>query len=462
MIKCVSYTMIVICSIVILWIISYYNAYKMVSYQIFIKFNSKKELYLEDGCKPVNGENEWLQINRYWDFYLHHKNTVLPISRQEADSSFKYKIHGFNAEHTSNLPETFTLVIEETFEGLPTIGGSSFRVELHEYSLGDLHLRLCHVMDDFSGNYSVCCFHQYPCLKIDIFVMYTNFNAYVDTVTDDPLIKHIWRGKRCKHDRVRANLSYCDKPIKMNARGHWVYRSNEWIWTDEHGCMVKMLKQEEIGHCLLQLRSLHFIGSSHMRFNYDYTATFLPVESRPNKYVRYHKSCSQLNVYYHVQRYMIDIPWTFMATINSMENMTKDDILVLQSGAWDIGSRGVNLARYMNNTLPEAVEKLYHMKQGYFEARMIWFSPLAFPQNRTGDKRRVKLNNFVIGAFNYWLMPRVENMGFEVMDVFEMTLPRNEHSVDRIHYIDADKSDPNVGITFMHVFLSNICHGTFN
>ena len=422
----------------------------MTSFQIFINFNSEKELNLKYGCKPVNGENEWIQINRYWGFSLRHKNTVLPISRHKSDSLFKYKIHGFDAEHTSDLPESINLVIEETFEGLPTIGGSSFRVELREYSLDDLHLRLCHVMDDFSGNYSVCCFHQFPCLKIDIFVMYTNFNAYVDTVTDDPLIKQIWTGRQCKkHARKRTNLMTCDRPISMDASSHWVYRSNEWIWTDKHGCTVKMLKHEELGYCLQQLRSLHFIGSSHMRINYDYTATFLPVESRPVKYIKYHKSCSQLNVYYHIQRYMTYIPWTFLAGLNSVKNMTKDDIFILQSGTWDKGIRGINLSRYINKILPEAIEEIKQVKQNYSDARMIWFSPLAFPQNRTGDKRRDKLNNFVIGAFNYWLMPRVENMGFEIMDVFEMTLPRNEHSVDRIHYIDADKSDPNVGITFI-------------
>ena len=418
-------------------------------------------------CRKIDGLNELKQLKKYAEYVQMSAETVMPISKNVSNDNFKYKF-------TRRKNQPFVFNVKETFHNAPTKGGSSFRVELHEYSNEVKHLRLCHVTDYFTGTYTVCCSPGTSNWTVSVYLMYTNFNAYADWINDAPLMRllqtflpkvgHLVSSKESKEEKT---YRYCSHPPSMEEEGHWLFKKNKWIWTSDEGCMLKMLKPEQISKCLSNIGSVTFCGASHSRFNYDYLVQYLPIESRPKvKLIIKHSSSRQLNVVFKnslrvkLLRNLIRIyNETMMEFLNNNRKLTANDVFSYQTGAHDL-SNTTNITQLILKDVPKALDLLETKKnlKGWKSVRKVFFSPIPFPDLKRQPAKRHKRNNFAIAALKAMFLPRMRELGFEILDVYDVINPRNIESVDGCHYLRPSNYSTN-GLTVLHLFLSNICQG---
>ena len=429
-----------------------------------ISYNNMKAEYASlngKKCGKIDGINELRQLSRYTKNNFLNKDTFMDIHRNESNRMFQYSVRSFK----TNNNRLFLNIIE-TYYNNPTLGGASFRVELHEYVNKDVHLRLCHVTDLFNGNYTVCCTPDGLNYTVSVFVMFTNFNAYSDAVSDNPLLKLIWE-KNSVFNRNKTSISlkkkyrYCEKPIKISSNGHWMFREGEWIWTTDSGCILRLLNEAQISKCLSNLNTLTFAGSSHMRCNYDFTASFLPASSKPKGPIKKkHGSMHQLNVFYEKTLYLHDIP-------GFVKNMTRilrkngpvssKDIVTYQTGAHDIAFRR-NSSNVFFKEVPDAIDFLKKVVKNplFKKARKIFFTTMPFPQTAPKLSKR---NNFILAALGASLVPNMRQLGFEIFDNYNVIVPRNEDSYNLAHFVGRGRYAVSVpGKNMLHLFLTHICY----
>ena len=408
-------------------------------------------------CGIIDGKNELSQLKEYHK--IMGKAQILKESQTESNKRFQYEIY----QLSGGSGVLFT--IKETFRNSPTLGGACFRVELREYIGDDMHLKLCHVKDRFTGNYTICCDPDSQNWNISIFLMYTNYNAYHGVKSAQPLFRLLKTFNRNSLE-VRGNTElvtkyrFCDIPPTMDGRGHWIHRNETWMWTSDDGCILKSLTNSQISSCLLKLHSLTFIGASHMRYNWDYVVKFLPKVSTFNQSLpRKHGSSMKQNIYFESCSLASGLYDIMVNIYNSTESeeLTANDIIAWQTGAWDIHGTN-NISNLILKQFPQFLTKFKHVKHMSGKPRLVLFTPVGYPYRNKQPYRR-KRNNFVIAALKALLVQHMREIRCEFLDVFQIVYPRvDDATPDNHHYMAPDYYTTN-GLTFLHLFFSNICPG---
>ena len=407
-------------------------------------------------CGIIDGQNELSQLKQYR--LLKQKGKLLKESEIESNSKFQYGIY-----HLSG-GSAVLFTIKETFRNLPTRGGAAFRVELREYIGNDMHLKLCQVTDTFTGNYTICCDPDSQNWNISIFLMYTNYNAYHGVASAQPLLRLLKMFRNSSEGRSNVELvkkyRYCDLPPSMEGRGHWIQRRNKWLWTSDDGCILKLLTKTQISSCLSKLHSLTFVGASHMRYNWDYVVTFLPKGLNYNQSLpRKHGSSYKQNIYFEVSAHASGLYETIFKIYQrkSNEELSGNDIIALQTGAWDIYDTG-DISNLILTEFPTFLSKLKKVKYMHGNPRLVIFTPVGYPY-RNKHPYRKKRNNYVIAALRALLVQHLRDIRCDFLDVFQVVYPRvDEATPDNHHYMTPEHYTTN-GLTFLHLFFSNICQG---
>ena len=403
-------------------------------------------------CGNIDGQNELSQLKMYRK--LMGKGKIL--KEIESNSKYQYRIYQLNGGNGA----LFT--VKETFRNLPTLGGASFRVELREYIGYDMHFKLCRITDHFTGNYTICCNPDTPKWNVSIFLMYTNYNAYHGVASKQPLFRLLKMFRNSSEEMRNLELMkkyrFCDVPPSMDGRGHWIQRRNKWLWTSDEGCILKSLTKTQISSCLSKLHSLTFIGTSHMRYNWDYVVKFLPQGITFNQSLhRKHASSYKQNIYYEGCSLGSCLYDTMVKIYNNTKNeeLSANDIIAFQTGAWDIhGTRDVS--NLILREFPQFLKKFKQVKNMSGKPRLVLFTPVGYPFINKQPARR-KRNNYVIAALKALLVQHLREIRCEFLDVFQVVYPRvDDATPDKHHYMAPDYYTTN-GLTFLHLFFSNIC-----
>ena len=408
-------------------------------------------------CGIIDGQNELSQLKKYR--MLRGKAKILKESEKESNSKFQYEIYQLSGEGG------VLFTIQETFRNLPTVGGACFRVELREYIGYNMHLKLCQVSDSFTGNYTICCDPDSQNWNISIFLMYTNYNAYHGVTSAQPLFRLLKMFKRNSLE-VRSNpewmnkYRYCDLPPTMDGRGHWILRNKTWLWTSDEGCILKSLTETQISSCLLKLHSLTFIGASHMRYSWDYVVKFLPNVSNFNQSLpRKHGSSMKQNIYFESCAHASCLYDTMVKIYNNTKNeeLSANDIIAFQTGAWDIHDTR-DVKNLILTQFPQFLNKFKQVKHMSGKPRLVLFTPVGYPYRNKQPYRR-KRNNYVIAALKALLVQHMREIRCDFLDVFQVVYPRvDDATPDNHHYMAPNYYTTN-GLTFLHLFFSNICQG---
>ena len=406
-------------------------------------------------CGVIDGQNELSQMKQYL-ILKEKKETLLKLPEIASNSKFEYQIHQLKEGYGG------LFIIEEKYKNMPTLGGSSFRVELYEYVENDIHFKLCHIRDHFTGNYTICCAAETQTWNISVFLMYTNYYAYHGKRSELPLLRllKMFRSKHLKsasYEESASKYGYCDLPPSMDGRGHWMYRNKNWLWTSDDGCMLQSLTPTQLSSCLLNLNSLTFIGSSHMRYNWDYMIKFSP-KGLNNSLPLKHGTVYQGKCYFERCTFASELYKIIFDIFNERgrKQLTLDDVIAFQTGTWDVHETK-DVSKLIFEEMPQVlktVKKLKNMPQ-WAKARLVLFTPVGFPHGSTEPWRR-KRNNYVLAALNALLVRHLRGTGCDIMDVFQVVYPRVDDSVDGIHYVKREKYTIT-GLNFLHLFLSNVC-----
>ena len=179
--------------------------------------------------------------------------------------------------------------INETLKIPSKAGSSQGGSSIYALSTGD-ELRLCSVLDHFDGHYSVACPSPPAgsCAQLSVTVQYLGCSAYHNTAAGHGSISVHSGGFRKPVNKKILNRKICTasdaatSPPLAPVRKFWRHSptsgSDElrwfqrpWEWVDSCGLPHRFSNEtrERFRSCIGALRSLTFIGSSHLNYNFQ-------------------------------------------------------------------------------------------------------------------------------------------------------------------------------------------------
>ena len=330
-------------------------------------------------CPGLDGSNELKQWKTLWRIPPFHN--ILKSYKNKNSNLYRYKINIINVNS-----KLVVMDISERYKRNMSEGGSSFRVEVFsKNNLSDIsHLYLCHVSDKFNGIYTVCCtLTPNMCNTISVYLMYQNFEAFADLKEKPPRVVKILTKVWCFPEVKGADPLYslCDIPPPIHSSGHWIYESTKkhwtWMFDKPHNCLIKFLNKSEIQSCILKTNPFILIGSSHMRYNFDYFTKHLP--GKWPELPRKHGSAQIGHVQFCRAHYATNLAEELWEISASNGNITGNSILGMQSGAWDLAYS--NSRKYILKDLPLVYKALRNLSSEteWSKGNIIWFNAIAYP-----------------------------------------------------------------------------------
>ena len=415
----------------------------------------------EKTCPKLDGKNELKQWKMLWN--------VVPY--QNISRSYKKRklnLYQYRIRTITNNSEVVVMEIAEMYQRNKTEGGSSFRVEVtSRNNMSDItHLNLCHVCDKFNGFYIICCtLIPNMCNTISVYLMYQSFAAFAELQNRAPNVNKLWTKTWCFPFVKGADppFTLCKNPPPMSASGHWIYINSKkrwtWMFDEPNKCIIRFLSKKQIRRCMLKINPFYLLGASHMRYNFDYLTKHLP--GKWPKLERKHGDAQIGHVIYKNVQYDKELAKQLQKISESHKYITNESLLIIQNGAWDLAYS--HPRKYILKGFPliyRALKQISSESQ-WPKNEIIWFNAIAYPQKTTIIKARGKRNNFIIAAVNAIMEPFIKGLGIKIMDIFQITMPRNIDYVYGNHYISPitfyNNSHGYVGHLALQVFLGDIC-----
>lgn len=289
------------------------------------------------------------------------------------------------------------------YESPSVFGGSLFHVEwavydprispyVHEKECREKEgfprriysITTCTVQDRFNGSYSICCpkpkHSTYGCHKLNIVRYYQNFHIYRGAT--EPSNTTVFSKRWCPKGLAappaswmeevlsRRNFPPCsfDNLSQLSSEGQWLRLDGKLEWVSSTmDCVAPNVDGYPIQSCFNNLNSLTIMGDSHMRIYSKYFLSKLYSEDslRPQLWnityqdfymgekFRFLWCCDDL------AGRLTD---TFLKTDNhqSVRNMTKKDVLIIETGSWGLSSYPV--IYYVRRTIPRIVDVLTQIR----------------------------------------------------------------------------------------------------
>ena len=182
---------------------------------------------------------------------------------------------------------------------------------------------------------------------------------------------------------------------------------------------------------LKRLGQAIFIGASHMRYKSDHTISqCYELSSEIN---RKHASLTIGNVEY-IRRLYAEEFQTIPAEL-SKRNLTNDDLVLVQTGAFDMYSRGLQKSLTFAVPVFSRVLREIHdlsRKRGF---RVVFVTSPSYPRSNSRTSRGSR-NNFALAAFNGSMKKEMADIGVEIFDEFSALLAHEEEvSICGEHYL---------------------------
>ena len=168
-----------------------------------------------------------------------------------ANFKWSYDIQGCNKN--GNNINYVIVVIQETYQGVATSGGSSFTLLIRSPNTMDF----CPVMDLFNGTYIAKCPVHEKGSTIMAECHFVNFMAFsrlekrtTQQVFEEKPDKYL--GNKTEH-RTFSTLQNCTKfKTEHPQRGWWVKVNNRWRWFTGR-CLVPIINNTVLTECCEQL-----------------------------------------------------------------------------------------------------------------------------------------------------------------------------------------------------------------
>ena len=206
------------------------------------------------------------ELQQYDRLMKNNPNVSYPVGKPQlaaAPTGYTYTVMAVSST---------IFVIKELYRKTPTCGGSSFLVRTDSTST-----QICPHTDFFNGTYVVNCpLPRCTCRNITVLLQYTNFTAYTGSHT--PIWKLLWQQRVCDtntkssnfiHFQRRRNLSSTEKKSVAT----WYHNEDRLVATLLDGEEFPDVNISDLCGCVKKYRKLFLVGSSHMRFKFDYITT---------------------------------------------------------------------------------------------------------------------------------------------------------------------------------------------
>jgi len=140
---------------------------------------------------------------------------------------------------------------------------------------------------------------------------------------------------------------------------------------------------------------------------------------------------------------------------------------VLDCGAWDLAYH--NLSYYivhLNNVLRNMSQMQKNNVEEYpeiFRNPIFWQTVPAFRNYHKNIMYKGNRNNFAIAALNAWAKQKVEHMGINVVDIFQLSLGMEDSMICDDHYLCYNGTSKDkkiygtIGITAAQLILDRLC-----
>ena len=297
-----------------------------------------------------------------------------------------------------------TIILDEFENNNLTTGGSSFQIN----RLEGLH---CPVEDFFNGTYRAECaaFPCTGCLELAVYRLCAKFGFYRSTL--DPTFTRVHVQKVC----IVNNASSTDiASYRRNSPATWTAQTFDITrLTHHYGRRVSLLVPEKIcAHLMNDFDNVTMMGSSHMRYSFDYILTHC-FSYTDNEWIeRKHGSYKVGNIDYKSVSMAAKLAWPYKESV-SISQVTKKSLFMLQFGAHDLSDNPFQ--QTMSASIPIALRYVEALcRTG---AKVLITSTPPFPdrvQNRTSRHFR---NNFAISAHTYLVWKNIAKM--QVFSIYE-------------------------------------------
>ena len=260
-------------------------------------------------------------------------------------------VDGKENAHGCQDEGVFLNIVEHQSSKQNTTGGSSFRI----ISMTSFARKICSYIDMFDGIYLVWC--PFPlggeCSNISVSLNFYNFTAF--TGIHVPLRNVVWHSRVCRRQQsscsIKGGSSKENKmilhPRDVSALQYETARRNAITWQRhidgwharlswQNGSIFHMNK---ITLCkrLKWIGRVVMVGSSHMRYKADHI--IIQCYKMPVNISRKHTSMAVNNIAFLRRR------WTKEFRLLPAEllkrNLTKGDLVLIQTGAHDMGYDGL-------------------------------------------------------------------------------------------------------------------------
>ena len=343
--------------------------------------------------------------------------------------------------------------LDEFYDGKRTVGGSCFLVQTDSPT----EQQVCSYTDYFNGMYTIWCpAPRTTCAVLTIQRQCVDFLVYDKPV--HPLDELVLRRSVCPWNTTTG----CATHGHANSPATWVRNGTSWTVGYVRGEPVAtLLDVRAICECLRRkFDRFVMVGSSHMRYKFDYLTTRCLGERAMDNVERKHGSFSKDNKHFYGRQYGQDFIRIWENYLQKL-NLTGNSIVLFQTGAHAVAHRGISnaIGPEFDIYLKALVNIKRHAdKMGF---KMVVLTSPPFPDHDRSD-RRLRRNNYALAALSRLLQDKLSLYGLKVFNEFGVILPQqnNDTALCGDHYlcrVPGEGVQGYVGIIALRLLMTDIC-----
>ena len=391
------------------------------------------------GATELRQYVRFLRINPTFKFYM-AKDTKLP-----PPDGYSYNVR---------VVSSTDFVIEERRGNSSTSGGGSFRITTTSTSTQN-----CRYYDFFNGTYAAHCpLPECTCRNVLIQLQYSNFTAYTGNHKEVQTV--LFRKRMCNNQSTAVVSNSSRRKTKQISEDKnvvtWYKHNGDWEATLLNGKRYIEMNETELCGCVKNIRKLIMVASSHTRYKFDHIAYLcykMPVDLK-----RKHQSFTTENIHFLWVVRIEEFPKLWDDSL-SKEKLGKRDVVILQTGAHDISSSGIQHTMAGVPTLVAVIREIHKKSLKYgFRVLYVTTPPVNVhaPVCPKGSG-----NSFALAAFNRRLKLDLMKANVKVFDEFNFLLVQHDNVVCGCHYLCMTKRNKvsriegNVGIMAASMMMSN-------
>ena len=333
--------------------------------------------------------------------------------------------------HSVMAASSTMFVIKELYWKTPTGGGSSFLIRTDSTST-----QICPYTDSFNGTYVVNCpLPRCTCRNITVLLQYTNFTAYTGRYT--PIWKLLWQQRVCDNNTNSSNLIPTQRQrnlssVEKKSVATWYHNEGRLVATLLNGEEFPDVSISDLCGCVKKYRKIFLVGSSHMRFKFDYIIT--ACYERPSNVPVQHNHLVLENVSFISVTRMSEFVVLWRMTLEK-ESLGEGDMVIVQTGAHDMAI--ACLHDTMGLYTGKLVKAICDLRQKSLTCgfKLLVLTTPPFPEANIELQAKGNRNNYALAAFNRKLKMLLAEQGVEIFDEFSLLLAQQDNNACGCHYM---------------------------